>query len=64
MIGTRDDCVMATTHREWLLALPQGKLWELKNRCDERKRLAPANNTDYNHVSAYICGQQLAEASL
>ena len=34
--------------------LQKGNRWELKNRCDELMILAPANNCDYTHVSAYL----------
>ena len=54
VIGTRNDYVMATTHKEWVQCLQIGNLWELKNRCDETMVLAPANNTEDNHVSAYL----------
>ena len=54
MIGSREDYVKATTHNEWVTALKHGNLWDLKNLCDGVMILAPASNTDYAYVSAYL----------
>ena len=54
VIGTREDYADATAHLEWEFALQRGNLWELKNCNDDALILAPANNTDYNNVSAYL----------
>ena len=53
-MGTRDDYVEATRYPEWQVALQNGNLWDLKNRCDDIMVLAPAKNTDHNNVFAYL----------
>ena len=54
VIGTQEDYVMATQHQEWVGALIHGNPWGLKNQCDDPANFAPANNTDYRNVSAYL----------
>ena len=54
VIGTREDFVMATTHQQWVTAPKHGNLRDLKNMSDDTLILAPANNTDYAYVAAYL----------
>ena len=54
VIGTREDYAPVATHEEWEVALQSGNLHLLKNQNDDTLRLAPANNTDYFNVAAYL----------
>ena len=53
-IGFQDNSPPATQYPACLTALNQGKLWDLRTRNNELLIFAPANNTDYSNVSAYL----------
>ena len=53
-IGTQSQGAVANTYQKWINAMSGGRLWDRCSQSSELMFLAPANNTDYNNVSAYL----------
>ena len=53
-IGTSHQNAPANNYQVWLELLTSGRLWALHSQTGELLILVPANNTDYNNVSAYL----------